>query len=231
MTTNTHRFSPALRAAAAALALALVPALALAQTAPAKKSSKPAPAAAPDPAPAPAPRSSSGGTLPYGLSLAIGPSFEGGTAFKIRLEGSMVMKPLFPNSTFELALPLNFAFWGDSAALGFGYTYDASYFRFEIIPTARISAFVAKDFGLYGDAGLGFQYYSASVTTNAPVGFPFSFGDDGAGGIFKLAGGGFYALDPSWRLFVEPVGLNFYFGGGSGFVYTIMFGATYRFSG
>jgi len=227
MTTNTLRFSGIVRAAAAALALALVPAMAAAQTAPAKR--KPAPAEAVSPAPAPAPRSS--GTLPYSLSLAIGPSFEGGTALKLRVEGTMVMKPLFPNSTFELALPLNFAFWGDSANLGFGYSFDASYVRFEIIPTARVSMPVAKDLGLYGDAGLGFQYYSVSVTTTAPIGFPISVGDSGAGGIFKLAGGGYYSVDPSWRLFVEPVGLNFYFGGGSGFVYTIMFGAAYRFQG
>lgn len=232
MTTNTFRFSGIVRAAAAALALALVPALAAAQTAPAKKTPAPAAATRPDPAPAPEARSSSSSSaLPYGLSLAIGPSFEGGTALKLRLEGSMALRPLFPNSTFELALPLALAFWGQSGALGFGYTYDASYVRFEIVPTARISAPVAKDLGLYGDAGLGFQYYSASVTTTAPVGFPFSVGASGAGGIFKLAGGGYYALDPSWRLFIEPVGLNFYFGDGNGFVYTIMFGAQYRFRG
>ena len=229
MTNNPFRLPGIARAAAAALALAVVPALASAQTAPAKKATKPEPAAAAAPAPAPEPRSS--GTLPFGLSLALGPSFEGTTAFKIRFEGSMALKPLFPNSTFELALPLSFAFWGDSANLGFGYTYDASYFRMEIVPTARISAPVAKDLGLYGDAGLGFQYYSVEVTTNAPVGFPFSVGASGAGGIFKLAGGGYYALDPHWHLFVEPVGLNFYFGEGSGFVYTIMFGAQYRFRG
>jgi len=229
MTTNTLRFSGIVRAAAAALVLALVPVLAAAQTAPAKKPSRPAPAEATSAAPAPAPRSSS--VLPYSLNLAIGPSFEGGTALKLRLEGTMVMKPLFPNSTFELALPLNLAFWGDSAALGFGYSFDASYIRFEIVPTARVSFPVARDLSLYGDAGLGFQYYSVSVTTNAPIGFPVSYGDSGAGGIFKLAGGGYYSLDPNWRLFLEPISLNFYFGGGSGFVYTIMFGAAYRFQG
>ena len=89
---------------------------------------------------------------------------------------------------------------------------------------------MAKDLGLYGDVGLGFQYISASFSTNAPVGFPVASAS-GAGGVFKLAGGGYYAFDPNWRLFVEPVGLNFYFGDGSGFVYTIMFGGQYRFRG
>ena len=222
MTTNTLRFTGIVRAAAAALAFALVPALAAAQTAPAKKASKPAPAEA-----APAPRASS--TLPYSINLAIGPSFEGTTALKLRLEGTMVMKPLFPNSTFELALPLGFAFWGESGGVPGFYSFDISYFRFEIVPTARVTWPVAKDLGLYADAGLGFVYYSVSSTITGAV--PLSFGTSGAGGVFKLAGGGHYAIDPHWRLFVEPVGLNFYFGEGSGFVYTLMFGAAYRFQG
>ncbi|HYQ81116.1 MAG TPA: hypothetical protein VEP68_06435, partial [Anaeromyxobacteraceae bacterium] len=80
---------------------------------------------------------------------------------------------------------------------------------------------------LYGDVGLGFQYISASITTNPPG---LAYGTaSGAGGVFKLAGGGYYAFDQNWRLFIEPVGLNFYFGSGSGFVYTIMFGGQYRF--
>jgi len=225
MTTNTLRFSGIVRAAAAALAFALVPALAAAQTAPAKKPSRPAPAEATSPAPAP--RASS--TLPYGISVGIGPSFEGSTAFKLRLEGSMVMKPLFPNSTFELALPIGLAFWGQSGGVPGFYTWDVSFVRFEIVPTARISFPVAKDLGLYGDAGLGFNYASASVTTT-PALFTYTAAS-GAGGVFKLAGGGYYSLDPHWRLFVEPIGLNFYFGGVSGFVYSIMFGAAYHFQG
>jgi hypothetical protein len=228
MTTSPFRLSGLVRAAAAALALALVPALAAAQTAPAKKSSsRSAPAAATSPAPAPAPRSS---TLPYGLSLAIGPSFEvGGTALKIRAEGSMALKPLFPNSTFELALPIGFSFWGETTGVPGFYTVDSSFFRFEIVPTARVSFPVARDLGLYADAGLGFSYASVSFTTT-PAGFAYTTAS-GSGGIFKLAGGGYYALDPHWRLFIEPVGLNFYFGGLDGFVYTIMFGASYRFAG
>ncbi len=231
MTTDTFRLSGIVRAAAAALALALVPALAAAQTAPAKKQPRPAPAEAVSPAPAPAPRSSGSTTLPYAISVGIGPSFEGTTALKLRLEGSMVMKPLFPNSTFELALPLNLAFWSQTVGIFPPYSASYSYVRFEIVPTARVSTPVAKDLGIYGDAGLGFQYYSVSFSSNLPTGFPYSATASGAGGLFKLAGGGYYALDPHWRLFLEPIGLNFYFGGGSGFVYTIMLGGSYRFQG
>ena len=139
----------------------------------------------------------------------------------------MALKPLFPNSVFELALPLSFTFWGQSY-----FGYDTSYFRFELVPTARVSAPVAKNLGLYGDVGLGFVYYSASSTVTVP-GFPTAlvYSASGAGGVFKLAGGGYYAFDQNWRLFIEPVGLNFYFGEGSGFVYTMMFGGQYRFRG
>lgn len=230
MTPSTPRYSGIVRAAAAALALALVPTLAAAQTAPAKKkASRPAPAAAtaPDPAPAPAPAPRASSSFPYGITLGIGPSFEGSTALKIRLEGSMQLRPLFPNTTFELALPIALAFWGQSGAYPGFYTWDVSYVRFEIVPTARISAPVARDLGIYGDVGLGFDYASVSVTTT-PAFFTYS-ASSGAGGIFKLAGGGYYSIDPHWRLFLEPIGLNFYFGGVSGFVYSIMLGAGYHF--
>jgi hypothetical protein len=230
MITTPPRFSGIVRAAAAALALALVPTLSAAQTAPAKKKPAPAKATAPDPAPAPAPAPAaraSSTSLPYGITFGIGPSFEGSTALKLRLEGSMTMRPLFPNTTFELALPIGLAFWGQSGAVPGFYTWDISYVRFEIVPTARISAPVARDLGLYGDVGLGFDYASVSITTT-PSFFTYS-ASSGAGGIFKLAGGGYYSLDPHWRLFLEPIGLNFYFGGVSGFVYTIMLGAGYHF--
>ncbi len=231
MTTTLPRFSGIVRAAAAALALALVPTLSAAQTAPAKKKPAPAAATAPDPAPAPAPAArASSSSLPYGITVGIGPSFEGSTALKLRLEGSMQLRPLFPNSTFELALPLGFVFWGQSEPLFYPYSFDYSYFRFEVVPTARIGVPVAKDLGLYGDAGIGFQYYHVSFSTNYPYSyFPFSLSSSGAGGIFKLAGGGYWSIDPHWRLFLEPIGLNFYFGGGSGFVYSIMLGAGYHF--
>lgn len=227
MTPTTPRFSGIVRAVAAALALALVPTLAAAQTAPAKKkASHPAPAQATavDPAPPPAPRAYTP-SYPYGITFGIGPSFEGSTALKLRLEGSMQLRPLFPNTTFELALPIALAFWSQSGGIP-GFSWDVSYVRFEIVPTARLGFPVARDLGLYADAGLGFDYASASVTTSA--GFVYS-ASSGAGGIFKLAGGGYYSIDPHWRLFLEPIGLNFYFGGVSGFVYTIMLGAGYHF--
>ncbi len=229
MTPTTPRSSGIVRAVAAALALALVPTLAAAQTAPAKKkASHPAPAQATavDPPPAPAPRAYTP-SYPYGITFGIGPSFEGSTALKLRLEGSIALRPLFPNTTFELALPIALAFWSQSGGIPGVYTWDVSYVRFEIVPTARISAPVARDLGLYGDVGLGFDYASVSVTTT-PSFFTYS-ASSGAGGIFKLAGGGYYSLNPHWRLFLEPIGLNFYFGGVSGFVYTIMLGAGYHF--
>jgi hypothetical protein len=195
----------------------------------------PTPAAAPSPAPAAAEASTAAATraptsssafdntpssLPYAGSAALGPSFEGSTAVKLRLEGSMEMSPILPipNTTFELALPIGLVFWKQSI-----YSVDVSYFRLEIVPTARLRYPLAKEYGLYADAGLGFVYYS--VSSNVPV----SSGS-GVGGLFKLAAGGYYAFNEHLRAFVEPVGLNFYFGSGSGFVYSILFGGSYRFS-
>jgi hypothetical protein len=222
MNSSSRRIPGLVLAAAAAFALSLAPA-ASAQTAPEKKTTASkrttAPAAATDPAPAPRMRET---RYPYNVGVLIGPSFEGATTFKLRLEGAMTLQPLSRDVGLDIVLPLGFAFWGQDFA-----GYSISYFRFEFVPSARFTFPVLRELTLYGDAGLGFAYYSASVTNNT---FPIPGASvSGASGVFRLAGGGFYNLNEHWRLVFEPVGLNFYFGSGSGTAYSILFGANYRF--
>jgi hypothetical protein len=159
---------------------------------------------------------------PYYVGVSLGPSFEGETTFKLRLEGAMTLQPLSRDVGLDLVLPMGFAFWGQDFA-----GYSVSYFRFELVPSARFTFPVAREFTLYGDVGLGFAYYSASISNNAlPIpGASVS----GASGVFRLAGGGFYNLNSQWRLVFEPIGLHFYFGSGSGTAYSILFGVNYRF--
>ena len=207
---------------AAALALSFAPA-ASAQTAPEKKGTtskkSSAPAAATDPAPAPKARH------PFNVGFLLGPSFEDVTTFKFRIEGAMTLQPISREVGLDLVLPLGFAFWGQDYSY-FGASYSVSYFRFELVPSARFTFPVTREVTLYGDAGLGFAYYSTSVSSTVPI--P-SAPSSGASGVFRLAGGGFYSLSDQWRLVFEPVGLNFYFGSGSGFAYSLLFGGNYRF--
>ncbi len=210
---------------AAALALSFAPA-ASAQTAPEKKGTaskkSSAPAAATDPAPAPRAREPH---YPFNVGVVLGPSFEDVTAFKFRLEGAMSLQPISRDVGLDLVLPLGFTFWGQDYNY-FGAAYSVSYFRFELVPSARFTFPVAREITLYGDGGLGFGYESVSVSSTFAVPGAAS---SGAFGVFRLAGGGFYNLTDRWRLVFEPVGLNFYFGSGSGFAYTLLFGGNYRF--
>jgi len=220
MKTPTRRFLGVVLAAAFALSFA--PA-ASAQTAPEKKStaSKKTTSAAADPAPRPRePR------YPFNVGLLLGPAFGDSTAFMFRIEGAMTLPPLSREVGLDLVLPMAFSFWGQTINNPLvGGTYSASYFRFDLVPTARFTFPVVRAVTLYGDAGLGFSYYSASVS-GTTVGVASS---SGASGVFRLAGGGGYHLTDQWRLVFEPVGLNFYFGSGNGFAYTLLFGANYRF--
>jgi len=223
MNSPSSRIPGFVLAAAAAFALSFAP-LASAQTAPEKKTTASkkttAPAAATDPAPAPRMRET---RYPYSLGVLLGPSFEGETTFKLRLEGAMSLQPLSRDVGLDLVLPIGFAFWGQDFA-----GYSISYFRFELVPSARFTFPVLRELTLYADAGLGFAYYSASLTNNTPFPIPGA-SVSGASGVFRLAGGGFYSLNEHWRLMFEPVGLNFYFGSGSGTAYSILIGANYRF--
>ncbi len=220
MNNSSSRIPGIVLAAAAAFALSFAPATS-AQTAPEKRGTASkrtaAPAAATDPAPAPRMRES---RYTYNVGVLLGPSFQdGATAFKLRLEGAMTLAPLSRDVGLDIVLPIGLVFWGQDFA-----GYSVSYFRFELVPSARFTFPVAREFTLYGDAGLGFGYHSLSYSVAVPVQT-----SSGTFGIFRLAGGGFYNLNNQWRLMFEPVGLNFYFGSGSGFAYSLLFGVNYRF--
>jgi hypothetical protein len=238
MTTPWPRTRGFVPATAFALALSLLPAATAAQSAPAKKAAakKPAPAEATALDAAPAPReemttSESSRASPFGVGLFLGPSFEGSTAAKIRVEGTMALAQLSPRMSLELVLPAALAFWSQDQIPGLvgQPPYRASSVRFELVPSARLLLSLSREISLYGDGGLGFGYYHASLE-NVPVGTPVPTTSTDATAVFRLAAGGSYALGDQFRFLVEPVGLNFYFGsGGSTFVYSLLLGASYRF--
>jgi hypothetical protein len=224
--TSSARRMPRL-ARAAAVALALAPVAISAQSLPERQERRPAPAAAAEPSPLPVRRAAAHPGYRYGLGLLLGASFEGSTAFKVRLEGTMALPPLSPQVGLELVLPVALSFWSqDKATLLYGY--GVSHVRFELVPAARFLFPLSREISLYGDGGLGLAYFWTSLR-NVPAGSSPPSEDSGAGGVFRVAAGACYALTDEFRLVFEPVGLNFYFGNGGTFVYSMLLGASYRF--
>jgi hypothetical protein len=154
------------------------------------------------------PHASEGGSVhlqasePFSLGVMIGPAFDDPTSFKLRFDGSLALARLSPHVRLDGVLSMGFSF--------------SDLFRFDLAPAARFVFAVARDVAAYADFGLGFSIRSYGAG---------SFGS----GLIKLAGGIWYDLAPHWRVIAEPVGRNFYYAGGDGFVYTLLFGAAYRF--
>jgi hypothetical protein len=132
----------------------------------------------------------------------IGPAFDDPTSFKLRFDGTMALARLAPQVRLDGVLSIGFSF--------------SQLFRFDLAPAARFVFDVARDVAAYADFGLGFSIRSAGGAT---------YGS----GLIKLMGGIWYDIGPHWRVIAEPLGLNFYYAGGDGFVYTLLFGAAYRF--
>ena len=83
---------------------------------------------------------------------------------------------------------------------------------FEIVPAARVRYLLDNKLSVYGDGGLGIAFASSNTW-----------------GVLRFAGGVQYKLTRQIILVGEPVGLNVYFGTGSGFQYGLAAGALYRF--
>jgi len=129
------------------------------------------------------------------------------TQFRLTGEGQYGLLMLQPQWELDLAGHLGLLV-GDSVT------------TFEIIPEARIRYLVDSKLSVYGDAGLGIAFASISV---GPV------SNSQTWGLLRFAGGVQYKITPQVILVGEPVGLNVYFGTGSGFQYGLAVGALYRF--
>jgi hypothetical protein len=129
------------------------------------------------------------------------------TQFRLTGEGQYGLLMLQPQLELDLAGHLGLLV-GDSVT------------TFEIVPEARIRYLVDRKLSLYGDAGLGIAFASVSV---GPASASQTWG------LLRFAGGVQYKITPQVILLGEPIGLNLYFGTGSGFQYGLAAGALYRF--
>lgn len=216
-----------LRTASAALALALVPGFALADSAPGMKlAAAPAKKSADSPRYAVAPSSSGSeiGSIAIGGNLGLDFGGNGyGTGFRIQGNGYYTLLELAPKFMLDLGGDLDFIYNGCSQA---GISCHLT--TFEIVPTARFRYHLMPQLSLYGDAGLGLAFASATVDTSALPGGG-SISTSATGGVFRIAGGVLYQIGNQLYLVGEPMGLNFYFYDGSAFHYSIQVGVQYRF--
>ena len=132
---------------------------------------------------------------------------DGLTQFRLTGEGQYGLLRLAPQVELDLAGHLGLLV-GDSVT------------TFEIVPEARVRYILDSNLSIYGDGGLGLAFASFSV---GPVSSSETWG------LLRFAGGVEYKLTPHVVLIGEPVGLNIYFGTGSGFQYGLAAGALYRF--
>ncbi len=99
-----------------------------------------------------------------------------------------------------------------------GLSHDVSVFT--LSPAARVNWAITRDFGGYGDVGLGFYHSWVSG------------GGSAAGAVMRILAGGYYEMNPTTRFFVEA-GIHPYFGdfGDTSSItsFTLMLGAKFRF--
>ena len=172
-------------------------------------------------------RSSAGSGLGAGLLVGM-ESNNGETGLALRADGVLDSKWIAPKVLLSGVLSVGFMHWGDSRSDPF-YTYDSSENVFKVIPAIRFTFDVAPQFGLYTDAGLGFYYASANVTTKDRTfgGVVQDATNSGLGVAMRFAGGAFFKISEGFRLGAE-VGLNPYFGEISDTTFTLMGLAQFR---
>jgi hypothetical protein len=130
-------------------------------------------------------RRSSGGSgvwLGGAFGLETGDHFSG---YKLRFEGEVPVARLSP--TVQL--------YGVGAVSYAGLSHDVGVFT--LLPAARINWAASREFGAYGDVGLGL-YHEWD-------------GDGNTGATMRFLVGGYYEMSPVTRFFVEA-GVNPYFG-------------------
>jgi len=85
---------------------------------------------------------------------------------------------------------------------------------FEIVPSARLNWTGSRQFGAYGDIGLGLYHLS-------------QHGFDDTGATMRFMGGAWYEMSPTVR-FVGEIGLHPHFGDYDDTTFTLMVGAKFR---
>lgn len=160
---------------------------------------------------------------PDSLSLGGFVGFETGdlTGFALRLDGEMPFQSLSPEVKLSGVGSLGFTHFGQDVPFG-----TLTYNIVKLVPAARFTMALNPQFDLYGDAGLGLYYYSATLKTNMPFFGTVEASSTGVGLMMRLGVGGFYKVNPKVKIGAE-LGLDPYFGKVGTNDWTIMAGAMF----
>ena len=152
------------------------------------------------------------------LGLFVGPEFASGeTGVAVRGDLSTVLTQLAPNVRLDGVLSLGYTHFSLGAS-----DFDATVNLVRLVPTARFVFPVASKVALYGDAGMGLYFGSASY------GSVFNRASSNLFGLnMRFAGGAMFDVAPNVRLGAE-LGVNPYFGDFDQTTTTLMFAAQFR---
>lgn len=145
----------------------------------------------------------SGGGSTFGLGLLAGAEFGEFSGFQLRLDGEVPIVRANPNLQVAGVLSLSYAGLEDDLSV------------LEIVPAVRLIYTGGRQFGVYGDLGLGFARASQG-----------DFSDTGA--TMRIGVGGFYQMNRQVQLPLELM-IHPHFGDYEETTATLMFGAKFRF--
>lgn len=154
------------------------------------------------------------------ISVLAGPAFgEGGTAW--RAEVSPVfgfVAPLSARVDLDLAIPIGIGYRSTSRG-----STGAETLWIEAAVAAEIVYVISRPFQFYAQAGFGFAWSHVTVE-QAFVGYQR---DSSLAGVLRIVPGLRYALSERLQLVAAPLGIEIYFGNGSTFLLSFLFGVAW----
>ena len=209
------------------LAVALLaPASAFAAAPPPPPKSKPASSA--QPAAAPSSSSSSGGLSIGGF---IGYETADVSGLALRFDGELPFQDLSPQVRLSWVGSVGYSHLTTSSFGGGDFTANV----FKFVPAARVTVPINPQFDVFGDAGLGIAYVSATVDFPGVPGLipAFSQSDSTVNLMMRFGVGGWYHVSPALRvggmIEFDPIFGDFGFSGASSQnTFNILFGLMYR---
>lgn len=191
---------------------------------------------------APPPAAGSSSTRPDGIDFAVLAGGEwGGSGYgALRLRGDAELdlrRELAPGFRLGGVLSIGLSRYSSDFGMvdpygGTAMNAHSSATSLDVVPALRVHFAPAPRFDLYGDAGLGLGYTSASYeVTGVGAGGAYAVAGGFGSGVFvmaRLGAGGFYQVDDRLKVGAELLGLNLRAGSGVGSSYSLLAAVAYR---
>lgn len=154
------------------------------------------------------------------ISVLAGPAFgEGGTAWRAEISPVLgFVAPLSARVDLDLAIPIGIGY----RSISRGST-GAETLWIEAAVAAEIVYVISRPFQFYAQAGFGLAWSHVTVE-QAFVGYQR---DSSLAGVLRIVPGLRYALSETLQLVAAPLGIEIYFGSGSSFLLSFLFGVAW----